>query len=105
MRVSDDQWLWFVPENENHGMTGTELASALEKPILWAIDQGLEQTATNGIIDTDHGLDSLHNRESVDRRVRLLAELASDHERSGTLTIELISLNDSFVRMSPKDSS
>ena len=96
--VSNDQWLWFVPEKENHGMTDDQLVSAIEKPIGWALNHGLTKIATNGIINIDHGSVTLRNRESVDRRVHFLAALVSDHEQNSSLSIELISLNDAFVR-------
>ena len=97
-RVADRHWLWFVPARENHGMTDDEVQRALDSALLWATEQGLRSIATNGIANTDHGPDAARNRRSDDQRAALLAEYASRQEEALGLEIELVSLNDVFVR-------
>ena len=99
-RISSGQWLWFVPEGPNHGMTDDELKRALDRALSWAQVEGHRHIVTNGISDTDHGTDTQANRASDDRRVRLLVEYATQKEieSNGTLRIELVSLNDAFIR-------
>ena len=95
---SQGKWLWFVPEEQNHGMTDTQLAHALEVPLAWASQNGINSVATNGVKNTDHGKDTRANRLSVDRRVAWLRDYATQAEQKYGLTVELISLNDAFVR-------
>lgn len=99
-RISSGQWLWFVAEERNHGMTDDQLKGALDRALLWARREGHGRIVTNGIADTDHGTETQANRASDDRRVRLLIDYATQKEieANGTLCIELVSLNDAFVR-------
>ena len=99
-RISGGQWLWFVPAGENHGMTEDELQRTLDRALSWA--QANEHTCivTNGISDIDHGTDAQANRASDDRRARFLIAYVTQKEAKSndTLCIELVSLNDVFVR-------
>ena len=99
-RISSGQWLWFVPEGQNHGMTEDELKGALDRALSWARGEGHRRIVTNGISDIDHGTDTQANCASGDRRVRFLIDYATQKEAksNGTLYIELVSLNDAFVR-------
>ena len=102
IRISGGQWLWFVPAGCNHGLTDDELKRALDRTLSWAQGKGHGRIVSNGISDTDHGRDTQANRASVDRRVRFLIDYATQKEieSHGTLCIELVSLNDAFVRNS-----
>ena len=99
-RTSSGRWLWFIPDGQNHGMTEDELRGALDRALSWAQAEGHRRIVTNGISDIDHGTDTLANRASDDRRVRFLIDCATRQETksNGTLCIELVSLNDAFVR-------
>ena len=99
-RISSGQWLWFVPEGQNHGMTEDELKGALDRALSWAQANGHTRIVTNGISDVDHGTATQANCASDDRRVRFLVDYAAQREAksNGTLCIELVSLNDAFVR-------
>ena len=99
-RISSGQWLWFIPEGQNHGMTEEEVQGALDRALSWAQAKGHRRIVTNGVSDIDHGTDTLANRASDDRRGRFLIDYATRREAksNGTLCIELVSLNDAFVR-------
>ncbi len=95
---SAEKWLWFVADQQNHGMTDPQLTAALDAALVWASREAVTSVATNGVADTDHGRDTADNRRSDDRRVALLADHAARAEVKYGLAIELISLNDAFVR-------
>lgn len=97
-QLSEHQWLWFIPEGENHGMTDERLTSALDRALRWASERGIRSIVTNGVANTDHGHDTASNRRSDDLRAQFLAEYAARMEEGLGLAIELISLNDIFVR-------
>ena len=99
--IADNQWLWFVAEHKNHGMSDSHLIGALEPALSWAASMGLKSVATNGIAATDHGVDTASNRASDDRRALFLLQYATKQEQATRIGIELISLNDVFVRNSP----
>jgi len=95
---SPQKWLWFIAEQENHGITDAQLISALDKAFSWASQKGIASVATNGIADTDHGPNTADNRRSDERRVALLENYATNAEKRHSVTVELISLNDVFTR-------
>jgi hypothetical protein len=95
---SAGRWLWFVPEKDNHGMTEAQLANALDAAFAWASRKGIESVVTNGVADTDHGQDTAANRRSDEKRAAWLKDYAKQAEQKYQLAIELISLNDVFVR-------
>ena len=97
-QYSDGRWLWFFSGCDNHGMTDAQLESALEQALSWAQANDLRTVITNGIANTDHGHDTITNRQSDDSRVRFISGLAGNHERTKKVDITLISLNDAFVR-------
>ena len=99
-RICSGQWLWFVPEGQNHGMTEDELRGALDRALSWAQANGHTRIVTNGISDIDHGTNTLANCASDDRRVQFLVDYATqkEAESNGTLCIELVSLNDAFLK-------
>ena len=97
-RISSGQWLWFVPAQDNHGMSERELKAVLNNAILWATESGHTSIATNGIANTDHGMDTDANRYSDDQRVSFLILYSVAQENSLRISIELISLNDAFIR-------
>jgi hypothetical protein len=70
--VNTQKWLWFVPEEHNHGMTESRLKSALDAALSWAIENRITSIATNGIANTDHGMNTAHNRQSDDLRANLV---------------------------------
>jgi len=99
VNISPDKWLWFVPECENHGMTDENVLAALDAALDWARNAGINSVVTNGIPNTDHGHDTAANRRSDDQRAQFLVRYAADQEMAGDIRIELISLNDVFVRI------
>jgi hypothetical protein len=98
LRSPNGVWLWFVPEQQNHGMAEPTLTSALDAALAWAKSAGIRSIITNGIADTDHGHDTAANRTSDDKRARFLVAYTTEQERVAGFSIELISLNDVFIR-------
>jgi hypothetical protein len=92
------KWLWFVPEKENHGMTEAQLTETLDSALAWASQNQIASVATNGIADTDHGQNTAANRRSDENRAAWLKGYATRAEQKYKVAIELISLNDVFVR-------
>jgi len=99
IQISDGRWLWFVSEEENHGMTEEHLVNTLDAALSWASTQHIKSVATNGVANTDHGVDTVHNRQSDEQRARFLVAYATAAEQQYGVNIELISLNDVFVRV------
>jgi hypothetical protein len=97
-KVNAHKWLWFVPEEHNHGLTESRLKSALDAALSWAIENRITSIATNGIANTDHGMNTAHNRESDDLRAKFIIKYAEDLEQQHDITVELVSLNDVFIR-------
>lgn len=98
MSISGGQWLWFVIEEKNHGMTDAKLISNLETALSWATVAGVKTVITNGLADTDHGDNKILNFVSDDRRARFLIKYASEQEKARGISIELTSLNMVFIR-------
>jgi hypothetical protein len=96
--TAGNRWLWFVPEDDNHGMTEARLTVTLNTILSWALTNTITSIVTNGIANTDHGHDTAYNRQSDDQRARFLITYATDAEQTNGVTIELVSLNDVFVR-------
>jgi hypothetical protein len=97
--LPDGRWLWFISEEKNHGMTNEHLVNALDAALSWASRQHIQSVATNGVANTDHGRDTMHNRQSDEQRARFLIAYATAAEQKYGVSIELISLNDVFVRV------
>lgn len=95
---SPGKWLWFVAEQENHGMTDAQVTRALDAAFSWASQNRIASTATNGVANTDHGRNTADNRRSDEKRAALLEDYAKQAEQRYGLTVELISLNDIFTR-------
>ena len=98
LRISSDQWLWFVPAQDNQGMAEGDLKAALNDAISWAREAGHTSIITNGIANTDHGIDTDANRYSDDQRAQFLILYSVAQENSFVIAIELVSWNDVFVR-------
>jgi len=92
------KWLWFAEEQENHGMTDAQLTDTLDAALSWASQNGIASVATNGIANTDHGLITADNRISDEQRALYLEDYAKQAEQKYGLAVELISLNDVFIR-------
>jgi hypothetical protein len=95
---SGGKWLWFVPEKENHGMTEAQLTDALDAAFAWASRNRIASVATNGVANIDHGQNTATNRRSDEERAAWLKDYAKQAEQKHNVAIELISLNDVFVR-------
>ena len=95
---SQGKWLWFVAEKQNNGMTDAQLTEVLDGIFLWASQQDINSVVTNGISNTDHGHDTASNRASDEQRARFLENYVEKVEKKYNFTIELISLNDVFIR-------
>ena len=100
---SPEKWLWFVPAQENHGMTDLQLTRALDAAFAWASAKRIKSVATNGIANTDHSGDTAANRRSHEKRAAWLIDFAKAAEQKHAINIELVSLNDIFVRASNSD--
>ncbi len=79
-------------------MTEAQLTNALDAALAWASRNQLTSVATNGVANADHGPDTVINRRSDERRAALLNDYATQAEQKYKFFIELISLNDIFVR-------
>jgi len=95
--IDGEQWLWFVPEEQSHGMTDQRLIEVLERILEWCKKKGVRSVITNGISDVDHTGVTAHNRMSDDRRTGFLRDFLGQCEND-ELRFTLISLNDVFVR-------
>lgn len=95
--IAPHRWLLIVPEQRNRGMSDEKLIFVLDKIFAWAKDVGVVSVITNGIANTDHG-QNITTRNSDDKRAHLLAKYAAEKEQSSGMKVELISLNDVFVR-------
>lgn len=95
---SRGKWLWFVAEQQNHGMTDPQLTAALDAALSWASHNGVASAATNGIANTDHGRNTADNRRSDDQRATMLIDHVKQAEQKHGLTLEHISLNDVYTR-------
>jgi hypothetical protein len=91
-------WVWFVPEDENHGITEEHLSEVLVQAMDWAQRNGIRKIITNGVKNIDHGHVTKENRASDYRRTRFLTNFFVEEERKRNLKITLISLNDVFLR-------
>lgn len=94
---SPGRWLWFVPAQENHGMTDLQLTRALDEAFEWASEKGIKSVATNGIANTDHSGDTAANRRSHEKRAAWLIDFGKAAEQNHAINIELVSLNDILV--------
>jgi len=95
--IGNAQWIWFVPEEHNHGLTDQRLSEILSEVVKWCRSNNICSVITNGIADIDHTGVTAENRMSDDRRARYLRDYLCKHEGDG-LNFTLISLNDVFVR-------
>lgn len=102
VRFQNRQWLWFVPEGENHGLTNSQFTAALTEALTWASGNLVKSVMTNGIANIDYGTDTTSNRASDDARAQFLIDLAATYEEEFEVTINLISLNDVFLRNAAK---
>jgi len=98
VKFGDRKWLWFVPAGENHGLTQTQLVSALEAALTWASANRVRSVTTNGIAATDHSQNTASNRASDDARAKKLIDLVTTYEKELEVTITLVSRNDVFLR-------
>jgi len=91
------KWIQFIAEHDNHGMKDTIFEEVLTDAFEWALEHELERIVTNGIKNSDYSMDTLLNRESDDRRVKLIQEICS-RDNYSQLKITLISLDDAYLR-------
>ncbi len=96
---SPNNWVWFFPAQKNHGMSDEDLINALNSAFIWASRNGIESIATNGIANTDHGSCVDEKRSSDLKRAKFLKNYATQLEQRYQMTVELVSLNDVFVRV------
>lgn len=97
VQISNNTWLWFIPEETNHGMTDTLLTKTLDSALSWASRQNIKSVFMNGVANTNHGNDTAHNRQSDEQRARFLTSYARLAEEIHGINIELVSLNDTFI--------
>ena len=94
-----NKWAWFFSEERNHGMRSRVLARVLDEAVHWAHENKIITIATNGIANTDHGLVTVRNLASDDRRALEISRMAQQYEEGLGVEITLISLNNVFVRL------
>ncbi len=99
---SNTRFWWFVPAEQNFGMSTEQLLKTFKKIFEWAKKNNIKTIITNGISDTDHGHDIYGydinaNRASDNRRVQLISDTMQAYEREG-FAVTLISMNDAYVR-------
>ena len=95
----DGHVLWFVAEEDNHGMTDDQVTAALDEALEWAKANRIKSIATNGIMNSErHGHDARINRQIDDQRAAYLIAYAARVEEALGIRFELISLCDIFVR-------
>jgi len=95
------QWIQFVAEQRNGGMTDERLTELLDDIFHVAEQKKLKMVVTNGIADVDHGSNTEANRLSDDRRTQFLNQVIVEKEQTGNFEVTLINLNDVFVRNFP----
>lgn len=98
IELPNGKWIWFIPAGDNHGLTEAQLEIVLDKVFVWASREHIKSVATNGIANIDHSTDTLANRESDKKRVEWLVNYTKSVEEKYGLSIQLISLNDVFLR-------
>jgi hypothetical protein len=92
------QWLWFVPDGDNHGLTNSQLTAALTEALTWAAGKSVKSVMTNGVANIDHSTDTTANNANANVRAQFLIDLAATLEQQFDITINLISANDVFLR-------
>lgn len=97
-KISEDQWLWFVSDLPNYGMSDEQVISVLESALAWAKSVGVVSVITNGIPNIRQGGDRVTIRARDKNRAQLLANYVAKQERDSGFYIELISTSDVFVR-------
>ena len=98
VQIPNGTWLWFVAEQENHGIAQDALVPILDHIFTWVQEKGIHSVITNGVANTDHGRTTDANRHSDDMRAQFLMQDASARERALGISIELTSLNNVFIR-------
>lgn len=98
LQLDPSTWMWFVPAGSNRGLTDADLLAQLDFILDWAKTRRIQFVVTNGVRDVDHGMDRAANRASDDRRTAMLTTYMAQRERADRLKVELVSLNDVFVR-------
>ena len=98
LQLGSGTWLWFVPAGVNNGMTDGELIDRLDAILDWAKERCIRFVVTNGIRDVDHGRNRVANRASDDRRTSMLTQYLHRRQRADRIQVEVVSLNDVFVR-------
>lgn len=93
------KWIWFVPEEQNHGIDDSKLFSILDNIFSWASINSIRTISTNGISNVNHTSDSVENIKSDNERSLMLFKFVSEAEIKYNFRIELISLNDVFTRL------
>lgn len=96
--LGSGNWLWFVPAGVNNGMTDGDLIERLDAILDWARESCIRVVVTNGIRDVDHGNDKAANRASDDRRTAMLTKYLHRRQSADCIEVEVVSLNDAFVR-------
>jgi len=88
------KWIQFVAEEVNHGMSNSKLETTFNNAFEWMKEQNLHKIITNGIMDTDHSIDTDKNKTNNHDRVKFIKKTCSKFEQ---LDITLISLNDVYL--------
>ncbi len=97
-QLDSSTWLWLVPAERNNGLTDADLFAKLDFILDWAKQRRVRFVVTNGIRDVDHIPNRMANRASNRRRTAMLTTYMAQRERTDRLKIELVSLNDDFMR-------
>lgn len=81
VEFQERQWLWFVPDGENHGLTNSQLTAVLKDALTWGAGKSVKSVMTNGIANIDHGIDTTSNQASDNARAQFLIDLAATLEQ------------------------
>jgi len=98
VQIPGGAWLWFVAEQENHGIAQDALVPILDNIYTWVQEKGIHSVISNGVANIDHGRTTDANGHSDDMRAQFLMRDAGARERALGISIELTSLNDVFIR-------
>jgi len=91
--------IWFVKDEEDHGMSNELLIAILNEALDLAETQNVRRVITNGIRGVSLGVEGDSRRASDDRRASYLLEFAAQQEEQRKLDITLANLSDVFVRI------
>lgn len=97
----NNKFIWFVSEEENHGINDISLDNLIYEITKFALENGLNKIVFNGAQNINHWLNSTFNQTSDDERVsHIIREFSNQFASQKYLgDLVLISLSDSFEKL------